>query len=246
MEVGDMLSVSSLLDFLMRLLRDEDAAVEFERDPEGMLARNGFDNVCGQDVRDAGSMLADDRSVSMRSHDGDGGAHYYGGKVHAVKEIEYLTKTYVVKEAPVYNNSFNDYITDYTYVDDRDVIGDDNNVNNGTIGASDGSAVSIGGDASGDQDVAVIEDSFNSDDDGVDVDGNGNTVAGEDLTQVAIVNSGNQDNDGVDNDGTIDDSVAAGDDIEDSFDTEIDIDDSFNDVDQTGLVNVNLDDILAL
>ncbi|MGH3914504.1 MAG: IniB N-terminal domain-containing protein, partial [Pseudonocardiaceae bacterium] len=34
-----MLTVDSLLDFLLNLLRDEAAQAEFERDPEGALAR---------------------------------------------------------------------------------------------------------------------------------------------------------------------------------------------------------------
>jgi hypothetical protein len=52
MEVSDVVFITALLDFLMSLLRDEEAAQEFERDPQGVLARNGLDSVSGQDIRD--------------------------------------------------------------------------------------------------------------------------------------------------------------------------------------------------
>lgn len=74
-----MLSLSSLIDFLLSLLRDEDAQAEFERDPQAMLARYNLDGVTAQDIRDVQPMLADCDGVSYRGsrdHDGDG---YSGG-----------------------------------------------------------------------------------------------------------------------------------------------------------------------
>ncbi len=133
-------------------------------------------------------------------------------------------------------DSFNDFILDFAVVDDRDVTGDDN-VSSGSIPASGGSAVAIGGDSNATQDHSVdfdLDDSSDSDDDG--------------LTQVAIIGSFNSDDVVANNDGYIDDSVVAGGGIEDSLGTDIDagIDDSFYDIDQTGLANVNLDDTLDL
>lgn len=77
-----MLSLSSLIDFLLSLLRDEDAQAEFDRDPQAMLARHNLDGVTAQDVRDVQPMLADCDGVSYRgSSDGGGssGGGYSGG-----------------------------------------------------------------------------------------------------------------------------------------------------------------------
>ncbi|MBW0116699.1 IniB N-terminal domain-containing protein [Pseudonocardia abyssalis] len=71
-----MLSLSSLIDFLLGLLRDEDAQAEFARDPQGVLARHDLAGITAQDVRDVQPMLADCDGVSYR---GDGGGNDGGG-----------------------------------------------------------------------------------------------------------------------------------------------------------------------
>ncbi len=213
-----MVSITSLLDFLMSLLRDEDAAQEFERDPQGVLARNGLDGVCGQDVRDVTPMLADHDGVSHRSHDDDGGGYstrsYYGkgDDDDPVRAIQYVKNNYEVDNDVVVNNSYNTYNDyDLTYVDDSNTIIDDRD----TVVLGDYEDNST-------TENTIIEDSFNEDNDGVDNKGgtiDDSIVAGEDVedsgneeTNVEIEDSF-QDN-SEDNDTEIDDSVIAGEDVE--------------------------------
>jgi hypothetical protein len=203
MEVSDMLTVSSLIDFLMNLLRDEAAQAEFERDPQGTLAKAGLDNLCGQDVRDVYPMLADHPAVHAKagaaaSAHSSMGAHHgglHGGHDDPVRAINYVTEHHevhetVVHESPTYNVSYIDDRDTITNVDDRDTT-----------------SIHADGDV-------TVKDSFNQDND-VNV----------------VQDSFNQDNDGIDNKGgTIDHSVAAGDDIHDSLNSHHDttVDDSFN------------------
>jgi hypothetical protein len=196
-----MLSVSSLIEFLMNLLRDEAAQMEFERDPQGMLARHGLDGLCGQDVRDVQPMLADHMAVQVK----DGG---YAPSPHhdddPVREISHITKHYEVRDVVV--DDSDEY--SFTYVDDRDtVVNVDDRDTIVEVDDRDTTAIHADGDV-------TIKDSFNQDND-VNV----------------IEDSFNQDNDGVDNKGgTIDDSVVAGEDIEDSLNSDDDtvVRDSYN------------------
>ncbi|MGH3908649.1 MAG: IniB N-terminal domain-containing protein [Pseudonocardiaceae bacterium] len=198
-----MLSASSLIDFLMSLLRDEAATAEFERDPQAMLARHGLDDLCGQDVRDVAPLVADHGAVQASSTapvtaaPGD----------DPITEITHITKHYqldptVVRESNEYN---------YTYVDDRDTIVNVDDRDSTTI-VADGD-VTIEDSFNQDNDVNVIEDSFNQDNDGVDNKGgtiDDSTVAGDDIED--SLNS--------DDDTTVSDSYNA-----DSSETNIDASD---------------------
>ena len=198
-----MLPVSSLIEFLMNLLRDKDAQAEFVADPDGMLARHGLEGLCGQDVRDVAPMVADHAAVYVKQ----GG--YHASPDHdddPVRAIKHITEHYEVKNTVV--NPTDEY--NYTYVDDRDTnvnlnVDDRDTIVN--VDDRDSTEINADGDV-------TINDSFNEDND-VNV----------------IEDSFNQDNDGVDNKGgTIDDSAVAGDDIEDSLnsDDDIDVSDSYN------------------
>lgn len=227
-----MVSITSLLDFLMSLLRDEDAAQEFERDPQGVLARHGLDGACGQDVRDVTPMLADHHGVRHRSNDdGDsysGRSHYGTGDDDPVRAIHYVKKHYEADRDVVVNNTYNNNNNyDITYLDDSNTIIDDRDT---TI---------IGDDVhyqdNSTTEHTIVDDSFNEDNDGVDNKGgtiDDSIVAGDD-----VANSGNQDNDtevtdsyNEDNDTTV---------IDDSFNQDNDqdndtavIDDSFNETNE--------------
>ena len=65
-----MLSLSSLIEFLLDLLRDEATQAEFARDPQAMLAAHGLAGVTAQDIRDAQPMLADVDGVQCVAGDG--------------------------------------------------------------------------------------------------------------------------------------------------------------------------------
>ena len=58
-----MLAFSEIIDFLLTLMRDENARAEFEQDPQGTLARAGLEGVTGQDISDARLQLADSGTV---------------------------------------------------------------------------------------------------------------------------------------------------------------------------------------
>src|SRR5262245_30619332 len=103
MEVNGVLSVSSLIEFLLNLLCSESAQAEFVADPEGTLARHGLDGLCGQDVRDVQPMVADHAAVHAKGTDSHSDAypvsHYHGGgegQDDPVREIKHITEHYEV------------------------------------------------------------------------------------------------------------------------------------------------------
>ena len=58
-----MVAFSDIIDFLLRLLSDETARADFEKDPQASLGKAGLEGVSGQDVRDARLQLADSGAV---------------------------------------------------------------------------------------------------------------------------------------------------------------------------------------
>jgi hypothetical protein len=165
-------TISSLIDFLMALLGDEDLEADFRADPEGTLSQYGLDNTCGEDIRDAGPMVADQVGV----HAVGGHPHFAGGD-DPVGEISVLTRHFDMTIRPT-GNEYN-----YYYVDDRDLV----------ITVDDRDTVSIHADGdltitdsfNEDNDITVVEDSFNQDNDGVDNKGGSidhSVVGGDDLS----------------------------------------------------------------
>lgn len=176
-----MLSVSSLIEFLLGLLRDDEAQAEFTRDPQAVLARHGLEGVTAQDVCDARPMLADVHGVNPRphrvDHDDDRGSvqvHHHDAPQHhhyhrpqsddPVREIHHVTKNYEVDKDVVVKhhtqNTYNEYNNEFNYYDHSVTTGDDS---------------------------TVIQDSFNEDNDGVDNKGgiiNDSNVAGDDQDDV--------------------------------------------------------------
>ena len=213
-----MLSLSSLIEFLLDMLRDEATQAEFARDPSGTLAARGLADVTAEDIRDVQPMLEDVGGVHRVVHDPaehhspvthalhGGGAHAASGSHDVVREIHHVTReltvarpevTQVTHEYKTYN-SFTEFSTD------------------NSVHAEDGST--------------VIQDSFNQDNDGVDNKGGtitDGTVSGGNMGQSGTVTetttvegSGNDSqtvveagsgNDGVDNKGgTITDGTVSG------------------------------------
>ena len=196
-----MLSVSSLIEFLLNLLRSEAAQAEFVADPEGTLSRHGLDGLCGQDVRDVQPLLADHAAVHAKDPDHHPVSHYqrgHDGQDDPVREIKHITEHYQVNHVVVHDSDqYN-----FTYVDDRDTIVNVDDRDTTTIQA-DGD-VTITDSFNEDNDVTVIEDSFNQDNDGVDnKDGtiDDSAVVGDDVEDsvnsedTAVVNSFTEDND---------------------------------------------------
>ncbi len=172
-----MLSISSLIEFLIDLLRDDAAQAEFARDPQAMLAKHGLENVTAQDVCDARPILADVAGVRphRQQHDNDGGGSHHHQQQHhhhhhhqkpqhddPVREIHHVVNNHSVDREVIVKhnttqNTYNEYNNHFSYTDN-----------------------SITADT-------VIQDSFNQDNDGVDNKGgiiNDSNVANGDQTDV--------------------------------------------------------------
>ncbi|HET8641000.1 MAG TPA: IniB N-terminal domain-containing protein [Pseudonocardiaceae bacterium] len=109
------MSVSTLIDFLMNLLRDEDARAAFEQDPQGELTRNGLDCVSAQDVRDARLIMADDGGVRPRSEGGSSSNHS-----DPVREIHHTTNNYEINQGHTVGDI--DQTLNVINIDDRDTV----------------------------------------------------------------------------------------------------------------------------
>ncbi|GAA3682404.1 hypothetical protein C8D88_10446 [Lentzea atacamensis] len=131
--------LSSLIDFLMNLLKDDAAKKAFDENPDAELGRAGLSGVTGQDVRDARLIMADSGGVRARgaerssSHDDD-----------PVREIHHTTREYVV-EKPVTNVEQNISIDDrdVTIIDDSFNSDDDTEVNSVAVQDNDTSVVQV-------------------------------------------------------------------------------------------------------
>jgi hypothetical protein len=169
-----MLSVSSLIEFLLGLLRDAEAQAEFARDPQAVLARHGLEGVTSQDICEAQPVLADTVGVQIvpggqsRSQPDDDDVVRV---IHDVVNRHTVDKQVIVKHDAPHYNTYNEYTT-YT----------DNSIHADT----------------------VIQDSFNQDNDGVDNKGGvikDSNVANGDQTDVGntdedttVTDSFNEDN----------------------------------------------------
>lgn len=160
-----MLSISALIDFLLDLLRDDDAMAEFERDPDAALAAAGLSGVTADDVRDAATALGDHDGVSCDpDHDGGNGGYSGGHHGDHVAAIHHVTKKYHAEESVVvknHYNTYNDYDVSYVdqstsvvNIDDRDTV-------------IHGEDVQIYDSFNGNSGATLVNDSFNSDDDTV-------------------------------------------------------------------------------
>jgi hypothetical protein len=188
---------ADVIDFLLRLLTDENAQAEFDRDPQGTLAEAGLEGVTAADIRDARLQLADSGAVSA-TDDGRGSSYPDGDD--PVREIGYTTQHYVADERAVHHdggqgdlslvNQGDTFIT----IDDRDTLffqsisdddvtfvnsfNEDNSVNTQTAIQDNDVNVS-------DNDTTIIaEDSFNSDDDLVAI--QDNSVGGDGVIDIDV------------------------------------------------------------
>ncbi|MGH3766515.1 MAG: IniB N-terminal domain-containing protein [Pseudonocardiaceae bacterium] len=173
-----MLSVSSLIEFLIDLLRDPVAQQQFANDPQGMLAQHGLDSLTAQDVQDITPMLADHEGVALKHGSSHPVAHYasyhHDDPVRAISQLtnHYEVKTVVVHDSPEYNLT---YVDHRTYIDEHPT----------TTNIQAGGDVNVKDSFNQDNHVNVVKDSFNQDNDGVDNKGgtiDHSPVAGHDTT----------------------------------------------------------------
>jgi hypothetical protein len=165
------LALSEIMDFLLALMRDENARAAFEQDPQGTLARAGLEGVTAQDVSDARLLLAD--SGAVQSGDSDSGYHggaATGGSPDPVQQISYTTQHYHVEQSASSDGGgaqpdpgFSQNSTQQLSIDDRDSF--------------------FFQTFNSDDDVTVIDDSFNT------IDNSSTDVA---LTNIEATNSFNE------------------------------------------------------
>lgn len=62
-----MTAATSLMDFILNLLKDPQAQADFHASPEQVLAANGLTGVSAADIRDALPLVTDNRSVELAS-----------------------------------------------------------------------------------------------------------------------------------------------------------------------------------
>jgi hypothetical protein len=130
------MTMQDVIDFLLDLLRNEETQAEFERNPEGVLADRGLEGVTAQDVRDARLVLGD-----------QGGARSVGddpppGGDDPIREIRFTEDNFEAAPEPPTPDIIEQTTTNILAIDDRDTLV----VQNTTTS---------------DDDITVIQDSFN-------------------------------------------------------------------------------------
>ena len=192
-----MLSLSSLIEFLLDMLRDEATQADFERDPSGTLAARGLSEVTAQDVRDVQPILADvggvhrvvDHGPAHHGHaaalhgpaagGGHGGAHGFsgahgsagahGGGGHGGGGHDVVREIHHVTHEYTVARPVTHVTQEFKSYNEFTEFTDN------SIHASDGST--------------VISGSYNQDNDGVD--NKGGTIDGSTVGGGAVENSGN-------------------------------------------------------
>jgi hypothetical protein len=137
-----MATTTSLLDWLLSLLRDPEAREAFQRDPEGYLDRCGFSHVSNDDVRDALTLISDDDDRhGSHGHHYPPPRHYHHDESPSHYIREYVTNNYTTVEQ--HNTNI-----DNSVHQNIDTDGGDFNqvIDNDPVVASGDHAVAAGGD----------------------------------------------------------------------------------------------------
>jgi hypothetical protein len=93
-----MTAATSLLDFILRLLKDPQAQAEFGARPEQVLAANGLTDVSAADIRDTLPLVTDNRFVDLNSSHAVSPLAVSaagGSRIHAaIQYLHHITCTY--------------------------------------------------------------------------------------------------------------------------------------------------------
>ncbi|NKE55977.1 hypothetical protein FXN61_03690 [Lentzea sp. PSKA42] len=137
--------MTSLLEFILNLLRDPAAQQQFTDNPQQALRDHGFDELCAQDVHDALPLVMDNVLVS-----GTGGPlpSAQPGDEHldiAIRQIDHIVNNYSYTDSHDTNVDYSVHQTIWTQGDvnqsfDND-YGSDNGNDNDTVVASDSTVV---------------------------------------------------------------------------------------------------------
>jgi hypothetical protein len=171
----EMTTSTSLIDFLLNLLRDPEARDAFLADGEGYLSSCGLEDLSSADIQDALVLLQDNQEASFDREYNTGGNSVtvhtpppphadHGDHEDAVQYLNnYITNNYV--NETIIDNSFNQQVDTGGGDFDQDVDIDN------TIATGDG-AVAVGGDVE-DSEIVTGDDNVVGDDN---VSGSGNVV----------------------------------------------------------------------
>lgn len=202
-----MLSLSSLVQFLMELLRNGDVAQDFARDPRSTLADHGLSGVTAQDVKDVLPLLADQPGVTQcgigdvatrhsSSHGSSHGSSHHDDPVQTIHHVQhnYQSDHHSAPQyhapAPVYTEYHDTYKTYVTYDSSvhadhgGTVVKDSFNTHNGGVDNTGGTIVdsTVGGStvagSGNDTKVTAVTDSFDDDHSKAAVDSANQTTTG--------------------------------------------------------------------
>jgi hypothetical protein len=143
---------TSLLDWILSLLRDPDARADFQHDPDGYAAHHGFEGLTSADIHDALTLIADNGSASYDHRFHDDGVHYPPPHHYPAGEAaphylnNYITNNYKIIDdhSTHIDNSVHQHVDthggDFDQVIDNDPVvasGDDSVAAHGDIRDSD-------------------------------------------------------------------------------------------------------------
>lgn len=170
--------MTSLLEFILNLLRDPAAQQQFTADPQQALRDHGFDELCAQDVHDALPLVVDNVLVG-----GTGGPlpAAQPGEEHldiAIRQIDHIVNNYSYTDSHDTNVDYSVHQTIWTQGDVNQSFDNDND----TVIANDSTVVE--GDS--DNDTVIANDSTV-------VEGDSDTVTASDAGQADVYNFGQGD-----------------------------------------------------
>jgi hypothetical protein len=255
--------VSTLLDFILDLLRDPEAAAEFEADPEGTLAAAGLGDVCGADLEELLPMLADyapvaggvgggwypedsDSGSGSGSEDDDddeggytpGGHHHEGGELDIVAKLKYIQQNFSYESTTITHIDASHAV--WAGGDVTQLFGDDNVLaTNGSLALGEDAELEVEGDLEW-----SVKDSFNPTIGStvVEVDGDAeNLVVGSEVTDSVLLQGEDFDienlvnGDGNQTDVDAENAVLGnGNAVDNDLDLDVDVENSGNTIEGTG------------
>jgi hypothetical protein len=253
--------VSTLLDFILDLLRDPEAAAEFEADPEGTLAAAGLGDVCSADLEELLPMLADYAPVAggvggwyPGDSDGDsgngsddddeggytpGGQHGgEGGELDIVAKLKFIQQNFSYEETTITHIDASHAV--WAGGDVTQLFGDDNVVaTEGSLALGEDAELEVEGDLEW-----SVKDSFNPTIGStvVEVDGDAeNLVVGSEVTDSVLLQGEDFDienlvnGDGNQTDVEAENAVLGnGNAVDNDLDLDVDVENSGNTIEGTG------------
>ena len=100
-------AVTSLLDFVLNLLKSPQAQAEFRASPEQVLAAHGLTGVCAADIHETLPLVTDHRSVELTSTSHSAPPSVVPAPGHsdthaAIEYLRYITNTYAYEDHSVH------------------------------------------------------------------------------------------------------------------------------------------------